>query len=70
MEFLVRVSPQLLESITLTAIEAYCYGDGVPDDPDAGGHKSKEILGHIWGFRKITKDRTIFFLDRMNLSKK
>ena len=69
MQYLVRVSPQLLESMTLAAIEAYCYGDGAGvSEHNSPAHAAKETLGHIWGFRKIERDRTIFFLDRMSLS--
>jgi hypothetical protein len=69
MQYLVRVSPQLLESMTLAAIEAYCYGDGAGgSDDNPLTHVAKETLGHIWGFRKIERDRTIFFLDRMSLN--
>jgi hypothetical protein len=69
MHYLVRVSPQLLEAMTLAAIEAYCYGDGAPhDDADGDARHSKETLGHIWGFRRVEAERTTFFLDRMSLS--
>ena len=69
MQYLVRVSPQLLESMTLAAIESYCYGDGaIESGENTSAHVSKEILGHIWGYRKIERDRTIFFLDRMSLN--
>ena len=69
MDYLVRVSPQLLEAMTLAAIEAYCYGDGAEDPSGAANAEvSKETLGHIWGYRKVQRDRTIFFLDRMSLS--
>jgi hypothetical protein len=61
--FSVRISPQLLESMTLAAVEAYCYGKR---------HKGKwnpvETLGYVWGFKKQEEERTVFYLDRTSLS--
>jgi hypothetical protein len=61
--FRVKVSQQLLEAMTLAAIEAYCYGS-------VTGRKWRpvETLGYIWGFRRQVQDKTVFFLDRMSLS--
>jgi hypothetical protein len=61
--FRVKVSQQLLEAMTLAAIEAYCYGSTT-------GRKWRpvETLGYIWGFRRQVQDKTVFFLDRMSLS--
>lgn len=61
--FRIKISDNLLESMTLAAIEAYCLGDG----------RSKELtkletLGYLWGFKKISEEETVFLLDRMSLS--
>ena len=63
MKYKVRVSPELLETMTLAAIEAYCYGNL---------HKQKntavETLGYVWGYRKQQNGTTVFYLDRTSVS--
>jgi hypothetical protein len=70
--YLVRVSPQLLEAMTLAAIEAFCYGDGgvveESEDETEPTVAAKETLGYVWGYRKREESRTVFYLDRMSLS--
>jgi hypothetical protein len=68
MDYYVKVSPELLESMTLAAIESFYYGDGMEKPENEITEVSKEILGHIWGYRKVEAHRTVFFLDRMSLS--
>ena len=61
MDYWLRPSNQFLESVTLAAIEAYCYGDG-RDNPEI------ETVGYIWGSKKCMPGRTVLFLDRIGLS--
>lgn len=63
MEYTVRVSDEVLESMALAAIEAYCLGDG-RDDP---GSKI-ETLGYVWGYRRIIDDLTIIFVSKISIS--
>lgn len=63
-KYKVHVSPELLETMTLAAIEAYVYGK-------QGGKKknmSVETLGYLWGYRKQDDGTTIFYLDRTSVS--
>jgi hypothetical protein len=62
-KYKVHVSPDLLESMTLAAIEAYCYGK-------TRGNKSRavETLGYLWGYRKQENGTTFFYLDRTSVS--
>jgi hypothetical protein len=59
----VYISENLMESMTLASIEAYCLGDGRRSDKNM-----LETLGYIWGYKKAERDQDIFFLDRMSLS--
>jgi hypothetical protein len=63
MKFKVHISPELLESMTLAAIEAYCYGK-------IRGKRgfAVETLGYLWGYRKQENGTTIFYLDRTSVS--
>jgi hypothetical protein len=57
------MSPNLLESMTLAAVEAYCYGKRTKRK-----WNPVETLGYVWGFKKEEDERTIFYLDRTSLS--
>ncbi len=61
--FTVRMSAQLLEAMTLAAVEAYCYGKR-----QKRKWQPVETLGYIWGYKKLEGDHTIFYLDRTSLS--
>jgi hypothetical protein len=63
MKYKVRVSPELLETMTLAAIEAYCYGN-----LRKLKNTAVETLGYVWGYRKQENGTTIFYLDRTSVS--
>ena len=63
MKYKVRISPTLLETMTLAAIEAYCYGNRRKQKNTA-----VETLGYVWGYRKKEGGVTIFYLDRTSVS--
>ena len=63
MKYKVRVSPELLETMTLAAIEAYCYGNLYKKKNTA-----VETLGYVWGYRKQQNGTTVFYLDRTSVS--
>ena len=63
MKYKVRVSPTLLETMTLAAIEAYCYGNLRKQKNSA-----VETLGYVWGYRKRENGTSIFYLDRTSVS--
>ncbi len=63
MKYKVRVSPTLLETMTLAAIEAYCYGNRRKQKNTA-----VETLGYVWGYRKRENGTSIFYLDRTSVS--
>ena len=63
MKYKVRVSPELLETMTLAAIEAYCYGNLRKQKNTA-----VETLGYVWGYRKQQNGTTVFYLDRTSVS--
>lgn len=62
-KYKVHISPELLETMTLAAIEAYVYGK-----QGRKKHMSVETLGYLWGYRKQENGTTIFFLDRTSVS--
>lgn len=71
MEFRVRISPELMESMTLAAIEAYCFSR--PGRKSKNGAVKKkytheETLGYLWGQRRVEKGRTFIHLERMSVS--
>lgn len=59
--FRVRLSEQLIESMTLAAVEAYCLGDG-------HAKSGLETYAYVWGYKRELEEETIFYLDRMSLS--
>jgi hypothetical protein len=63
MKYKVHVSPELLETVTLAAIEAYCYGK-------VRGKRgfAVETLGYLWGYRKQENSTATFYLDRTSVS--
>jgi hypothetical protein len=63
MKYKVRVSPTLLETMTLAAIEAYCYGNRRKQK-----NAAVETLGYVWGYRKRENGTSIFYLDRTSVS--
>lgn len=62
--FRVKLSDQLIESMTLAALEAYVLGD----QRNKKNKEKVETFGYIWGFRKIENDTINLYLDRMSLS--
>lgn len=63
MKFAVRVSDSFLDAMTLSAVEAYCMGDGRKGKSD-----QLETFGYVWGFKKETEGGSVFFLERLSLS--
>jgi hypothetical protein len=63
MKYKVRVSPELVETMTLAAIEAYCYGN-----LRKLKNTAVETLGYVWGYRKQQNGTTVFYLDRTSVS--
>ncbi|MCV3765146.1 hypothetical protein [Rhizobium sp. TRM95796] len=62
--FRVKLSDQLIESMTLAALEAYVLGD----QRNKKNKEKIETLGYIWGFRRIEGETVNLYLDRMSLS--
>jgi hypothetical protein len=62
-KYKVHISPELLETMTLAAIEAYVYGK-----QGRKKHMAVETLGYLWGYRKQDNGTTIFYLDRTSVS--
>lgn len=62
--FRVKLSEQLVESMTLAALEAYVLGD----QSSRRNREKVETLGYIWGVKKVENGSTTLFLDRMSVS--
>lgn len=62
--FRVKLSEQLVESMTLAALEAYVLGD----QSSTKNSEKVETLGYLWGVKKVEDERTTLFLDRMSVS--
>lgn len=63
MDYSVRISDEVLESMSLAAIEAYCLGDGNKKKKD-----KLETLGYIWGFKRVEEDHTVFYVSKISIS--
>ena len=63
MDYSVRISDEVLESMSLAAIEAYCLGDGKKKNKE-----KIETLGYMWGFRRIEEEHTVFFVSKLSIS--
>lgn len=61
--FKVRLSDDVLESMAMAAIEAYCLGDG-----RRSRATQLETFGYVWGSKKTSANETVFFLEKMSLS--
>jgi len=62
--FRVKLSEQLVESMTLAALEAYVLGD----QSSTKNKEKVETLGYIWGVKKVETECVTIFLDRMSVS--
>ncbi|MGA6115475.1 hypothetical protein [Agrobacterium radiobacter] len=62
--FRVKLSEQLVESMTLAALEAYVLGD----QSSRRNREKVETLGYIWGVKKVENGSTTLFLDRMSVA--
>ncbi len=63
-QYRIRLSPSLVESMTLSAMEAYCFRG-----PRAHRKGGVETYGYIWGTKKSTRDGiTIFHLSKLSVS--
>lgn len=59
----IRLTPSLIESMTLSTMEAYCIGDS--------GTRRKngvEAYGYVWGTKNHTDGLTIFHLSKLSIS--
>lgn len=69
--FRVRIAPEMLESMTLAAVEAYCFSRKGRRTALGGNTKRythEETLGYMWGVKRKTENTTIISVERMSIS--
>jgi hypothetical protein len=62
-QYRIRLTPSLVESMTLATMEAYCIGDS-----RARRKSGVETYGYLWGTKKRTDGMTIFHLTKLSVS--
>jgi hypothetical protein len=62
-QYRIRLTPSLVESMTLSTMEAYCIRQ-----PKARRYGGVETYGYVWGTKKRTDDVTIFHLTKLAVS--
>jgi hypothetical protein len=62
-QYRIRLTPSLVESMTLSTMEAYCIRQ-----PRARRKGGVETYGYVWGTKKRTDDMTIFHLTKLSVS--
>jgi hypothetical protein len=62
-QYRIRLTPSLVQSMTLSTMEAYCIRD-----PRAHRKAGVETYGYIWGTKKCTQGMTNFHLTKLSVS--